>query len=107
VLCRTLLANDSAGRDYNHGKFVPSNRRYIMSSTFRSTRSLVTFVVAAVGWGTIAAIPAAQQGQVVTTPSGQQLRVEPVATNLDTIWDMVWAPVRPEAVYNAPQEHSR
>lgn len=39
-----------------------------MSSTFRSTRSLVTFVVAAVGWGTIAAIPAAQQGQVVTTP---------------------------------------
>lgn len=63
-----------------------------MSSTFRSTRSLVTLVVAAVGWGTIAAIPAAQQGQVVTTPSGQQLRVEPVATNLDTIWDMVWAP---------------
>ena len=63
-----------------------------MSTTFRSTRSLVTLAVASVGLGTIAAIPAAQQGQVVTTPSGQQLRVTPVATNFDTIWDMVWAP---------------
>ena len=63
-----------------------------MWSTLRWTRSLVTLAVAAVSLGTLATIPAAQQGQVVTTPSGQQLRVEPVATNLDTIWDMVWAP---------------
>ena len=48
--------------------------------------------VAAVSLGTLTALPAAQPGQDVTTPSGQQLRVEPVATNLDTIWDMVWAP---------------
>ena len=53
-----------------------------MSSTFRSTRSLVTLAVAAVGLGTLAAIPAAQQGQVVTTPSGLQLRVEPVVDEL-------------------------
>ena len=30
--------------------------------------------------------------EIVITPSGQRLRVEPVATNLDTVWDMVWAP---------------
>ena len=71
---------------------VPSKRRYTMWSTLPWTRSLVTLAVAAVSLGTLATIPAAQQGQVVTTPSGQQLRVEPVATNLDTIWDMVWAP---------------
>ena len=41
-----------------------------MSSTFRSTRSLVTFVVAAVGWGTIAAIPAAHySGRLVKAAS--------------------------------------
>lgn len=32
------------------------------------------------------------EAQAVTSPSGLKLSVEPVATNLDTIWDMVWAP---------------
>ena len=47
---------------------------------------LVAVLVAGVG----AQSPA--QGQVVITESGQRLRVDPVATDLDTIWDMVWAP---------------
>ena len=40
----------------------------------------------------VASGTAAPQRDVVTTSSGQQLRIEPVATNLRTIWDMVWAP---------------
>ena len=63
-----------------------------MSTTLRSTTSLVTLAVATVSVGALVATPLALQGDVVTTPSGQQLRVEPVATGLRTIWDMVWAP---------------
>lgn len=47
----------------------------------------VGFVAVLVAGISVGARPPAQ-GQVVTTQSGQRLRVEPVATDLDTIWDM-------------------
>jgi glucose/arabinose dehydrogenase len=53
----------------------------------RSLGSLVIIVTSVL----IAAVAAVTQ-QDVSPSSGQRLRVEPVGTNLDTIWDMVWAP---------------
>ena len=60
---------------------TPLRRTKLGSTVFAATLAM---------W--IASGTAAPQRDVVTTSSGQQLRIEPVATNLRTIWDMAWAP---------------
>ena len=61
-----------------------------MTPLRRTKLGSAAFAATLVMW--IASGTAAPQRDVVTTSSGQQLRIEPVATNLRTIWDMVWAP---------------
>ncbi len=61
-----------------------------MTALRRTKLGSAAFAASLVMW--IASGTAAPQREVVATSSGQQLRIEPVATNLRTIWDMVWAP---------------
>ena len=61
-----------------------------MTPLRRTKLGSAAFAATLVMW--IASGTAAPQRDVVTTSSGQQLRIEPVTTNFRTIWDMVWAP---------------